>query len=355
MQRAFLELGFDSLAAVELCRRLGSLIGLQLPAMLIFDHPTPVALAEHLMGQLALHDRQGNGSTPAHASSGDAAAADAGGTLGRMFQRAHSSGMTEEFIGTLMSVSRFRPTFDVPLDADQAPAAVQLAEGEMSPSLICLPSILATGGAHQYVRCAKAFRGIRDMFALTLPGFRGEEPLPANAQVALASQAEIVRRTVGDAPFVLMGHSAGGVLAYALADHLESIGILPAAVVLIDPYPLQSAALYDGQLLLGTMLEGEGAEMAINDVRLTAMGAYLRLLADFTPAEIAAPALLLRAAQPMDGTSPDREWRSSWNLADATIDTPGDHFTMMETHAETTAQAIQAWLSGLPTALATSS
>jgi acyl transferase domain-containing protein/acyl carrier protein len=76
--RAFRDMGFDSLTAVELRGRLNQATGLQLPSTVVFDYPSPLVLARRILTQLLGSAQLGSGrqTVPDHAGRAAIAATD---------------------------------------------------------------------------------------------------------------------------------------------------------------------------------------------------------------------------------------------------------------------------------------
>ena len=350
-RRAFAELGLDSVAVIGLRSRLQRAAGCQLPSTMIFDYPDPLALAGYILRKLDDAQR-GNAATrldvPAPIAQSERAGVASGSastqTLGSLLLQAQRRGSLDEFMRSLSAIARFRPTFDEHTDLSDPHAVATLAHGAKHPTVVCLPSVLAISGPHQYLRFARGFGGERSVLALTLPGFESEELVPASIAAAVQAHVRAVVGVAADGPFVLAGHSSGGALAYALAGRLEAIGIAPAGVAMIDTYSPEREYLGDLDSIVEGMLGRDGAYLTIDDARMTAMGAYLGLLREWEPERIAAPTLLLRAA---DRHDPEAGIESGWELCDQVVEVPGDHFTAMELHADTAAGAVQEWLAGI--------
>nr|WP_063771943.1 type I polyketide synthase [Kitasatospora mediocidica] len=343
----FLELGFDSLTSVELRNRLNVATGLRLPATLLFDHPTPALVAQQLRERLADASAEGGAS----AADRDAGGEEPSGVFGAMMREAGELGRQQEFMRLLMDVSQFRPSFTGAADLRRPPALVRLARGEAEagPALVCFSSILSISGPHQYARFAAGFRGRRDLWAMGNPGFLTGEQLPASREAVIEAQAEAVLRQLDGAPFALLGHSSGGMLAHEVAVRLESAGVFPEAVLLLDIYSQDRDAAVGIQPGLAAGIgERQDSYVPVDDARLLAMGAYFRLFGEWTPQPLKTPTLLVRAAEQLFDWSRDGDWRSYWDLEHTALDVPGNHFTMMEEHAGATAQAVQDWLTAGP-------
>ncbi|MGW1083892.1 thioesterase domain-containing protein [Kitasatospora sp. NPDC002522] len=351
--RPFNDLGLDSLTAVELRNRLTAATGLRLAPTVTFDRPDPTALAAHLAELL---DAAPAGSpAPGGPGAVDAAADDPAHPLSTLYRRLAAQGGFAEASALIGVASHLRTRFTAAERGRHALPPLRLAAGEQPVAVVAFPALSAISGPHEYARLGHAFEGERDVFVLPSPGWAPDDSLPDSLDTFLTLHTEAVLELVGpDRPFVIVGRSMGGCVAHAVTERLEAAGRPVAGLVLVDSYPIESAVREGmGEWWLTAMLGGmidriRQYDMVWSDASLTAMGGYNSVFDGWRPGPVAAPVLALRADTPLRGTVLDptgtHDWRAYWPVPHEVRDIPGDHFTVLEQHTPTTAQAVRAWI-----------
>jgi thioesterase domain-containing protein/acyl carrier protein len=342
---SFGELGFDSLTSVELRNRLDAASGLRLPATLVFDHPSPVALADALAERIGAVEPAG---TPAAPGPQPAEPTVADG-VEILYREAVRVGRIDVAHSLLLSATRLRASF-TGAEPQPGPEPVRLGTGAGHPRLICVPSQSVWASNQEALSLAAGLRGIREIWSLMTPGFVPGEPLAADLDALAEHCARQVEESVGGERYVLAGRSSGGRVAHEVAHRLEKRGIRPEAVVLLDAYTAGSPqAEYILPVMEARALELERDFGRMTGTRLTAMAHYFELFQGWQPQPIEAPTLLVRASRCFGveegGEQPPGErWQPSWALPHDVIEVPGDHYSMLEAHGAVTAAAIHEWL-----------
>ncbi|MFH8368438.1 type I polyketide synthase [Streptomyces sp. NPDC018031] len=342
--------GFDSLTALELRNRLCQATGLRLPTTLIFDHASSAGLCRHLRTELAVGGERQEQAAPATAPASD-------DTISVLYRQGFRLRRYDESLHMLRAAAAVRPMFTTVEEAGEPLPPVELTTGD-GIHLVCVPPVIAPASPNFFYQFSTVFSGERKVTVLRHPGFRPGELIPATLQPAVDFQAEAVRRLAGDGPFAVLGYSSGGWMANAVVGRLEEWGVRPAGLVLLDTYPDTGkfrTVLLDE--IVDRMVRAPGGELELlTGTQLTGQGGYLRAFEGWSPVEVGAPTLQVHACRPpsLSAEAADGDaWRSKWPWPHELVDVPGDHFTVMEEHSLTTAQAVRDWLVGLEAGMPT--
>ena len=200
-----IEAGIDSLAATELASQLRTLSGVELSLTIAFEHPTPRALAAHLVDRVS-----GTSSlsvTPADAHT------ESPGTVGTTYSRERPTRIDECLwrVNPGLEAPTLLPLFGAPSISGSGELFVRLAQ-HLSSALY-------------YLEHPSLFTGARDVDM--------SESLSCYAD---AIWSECARQSW--LTYALIGTSFGGFMAHLIANASEAAGFPPQAVVLLDPPPL---------------------------------------------------------------------------------------------------------------------
>ncbi|MFD6422243.1 type I polyketide synthase [Streptomyces sp. NPDC060198] len=335
--RAFVEVGLDSLSAVELRTRLAARTGLTLAGALTIRYPEPASLARHLGELMQARHRP---------------TASAEGPLTALYLRLCAAQEIAAATEVAVAASRLRSTFGPADRARHAAEPVALAQGDARTALVCFPALTALSGPHEYARFGQSLHGVRDVFAVPAPGYPENSALPDSVRTFVAMQADAVQRLVGERPFAVLGRSLGGCVAHAVTEELERRGTPPTGLAMVDTYPMDTASLPGMEWWMPAMINAmvdrfDAFDLGLTDNGITTMGRYLRTFGTWQPRPVTTPTLLLRAEAALPGTPDDPAGgtRAFWRLPHEATDVPGDHFSVLEEHSATTAAAVETWLS----------
>jgi thioesterase domain-containing protein/acyl carrier protein len=307
----FFDLGGSSFLAVQVRSKVHDRLGVQLPVHALLEAPTLRTLATRV--REALPPGPEAGDPPADRPSNRTAPAPA------------------------------RPRLLVKLSQGPANDAHDAAARGGVRALFMVQPI--GGTVYTYLPFARALGAGVPVVGIRASGMEPEEPILDDIGAIASLYIDEVRSIQPSGPYLLGGHSAGGVIAYEMARQLAALGQDPALVIMLDT-PSLDAARRAGIATAADLLRAaeafresapqayEGFVAAVRDgAELgSIMIATWRALTAYEPPPLEAELLYIRARddhEPGD-PHPEEHWMDLVRGPFAMHRVAGNHFSMMD-------------------------
>ena len=274
----FFALGGNSLLAIRLISRIRATLNVEIAIRNLFEAPTVDALAKHI----------------------------------------HAGGATRSDLEVLLP----------------------LRTGGSSPPLFCIHP--ASGFSWIYSRLIRHIPSDHPLYALQIRNLSKPDILPETVEEMAADYASVIRSVQPNGPYNLLGWSMGGLVAYAIATHLQKAGQEVAVLALLDSYPLEvfpsdwdATARPLQEMMDALRREGHWVSGFSEDHFRDIVEAYynnIRIVKKFAPQRFHGDVLLFTSTS-VENISPLEAWKPYVSGEIKIVQTECDHDAMLNSPA----------------------
>ncbi|MGW0537132.1 amino acid adenylation domain-containing protein [Streptomyces sp. NPDC003032] len=218
------------------------------------------------------------------------------------------------------------------------------------PPLFCLHT--GTGLSWAYAALLRHLPQDLPVHGVQARGLAGPEPMPRSMEEMAADYAEQIRSVQPTGPYHLLGWSLGGLIAHAVATHLEEEGAEVRLLAVVDGYPegtggadyrdVSPGAAQDGEFtpkpgdrrMPMSQDVGEGMDEGVRSNMRDVIDNMGRFTPHHTPRRFRGDLLLFIAAEDRSAERPASAARESWEpFVEGDVESheiAASHFTMLQ-------------------------